>query len=827
MPIKSLETYLFERGLVGAYPIESLKNSTLGIDINHYVSRLLSYKKEQFLDAIGGFPTSLKMYLESDLKIFKEYKITPIFIFNGSMTYNQLESNGYFNASAAEASASSNLEISLGSGSPPGSSTPKTSKELLLAQRHRGWTQWSNLMTSNQSSYIDQPIQPQEPFRYNSVIELKRYQSDLINYFIDHDIVYQVAPYCSWIQLAYLYDNGYIDAIYGPTDCLLLKNIEKFILGMEFPNKDFRFIDKTKVLKDFQCTHEDFIDIAMAVGNDLQSSTLPPLQIYPNSKIFDIALEMFLSTGTNFYAYQLSNPIKEESDKYRQRYEKGVSSLKFMPVLKTNGKVELYTYDGDNSGTSSINDNDNNNNDNDSATNIKHKKDTVSTSPSSSSSSTHEIQSDIPNDVHDFIAQQLPSEYYFYRSLGLVTGKLFDAISTGIYPEEPPLDGGSSDSYRELLKLSVDMFKNKDINLLTQPINRYFQMKQIKQIKWFSPNYPTSLINRTSPSLFEKINRIIVKTQDKEKQFSIAELIKLLSESSDISADFVSEEVIFPNSVPMEKKLSTSFDLLSTSMLRVLTQLEFFDFNIPTKSLKPTKLGSVLLNLPKLSIDDKHYDSILLLLIFLKTKVMSLSEDVKPSVRSALSDVTLRTYPQESQYILLITRILTLFQINQRPTNYHGPIDKKTLIFREHLDFIRENMNEIYEATLISSLTANEFDRLSLDNFEWQSKVVRNMPFKLATPNTIMAMMWEFFLQKYLHNGNVKTDALALVATEFGTYKSVPNLNEQFEHSYEYLMQILKVLKELNAIGLFDRKDLKIVEEALEFCSNAIKEQEN
>lgn len=48
-------------------------------------------------------------------------------------------------------------------------------------------------------------------------------------------------------------------------------------------------------------------------------------------------------------------------------------------------------------------------------------------------SSTKEVRKprDIPNDVHDFIGQMLPHEYYFYRSIGLVTGKLFDAIVTG------------------------------------------------------------------------------------------------------------------------------------------------------------------------------------------------------------------------------------------------------------------------------------------------------------------------------------------------------------------------------------------------------------
>lgn len=813
MPIKSLELYLFERGLVGSYPIEALKNTTLGIDVSHYISRLLTSKKEQFLDAIGGFPTSLKMYLESDLKIFQEFNITPIFVFDGSLTQNQLQASGYFTASANETLASSSSSANpteLGSSTASsGNQTTKTNKEAILFQRHKAWTQWNNLMTSNQNSYIDQPTQPHEPFRYNATIDPKRYQSDLIAYFIEREITYQIAPFTSWSQLAYLLSNQYIDSIYGPTDCLLLNDIDKFILGMEFPNKDFRFIDKSRVLKELQCSHDEFIDISMTVGNELQPITLPPLQIYPHNKVFEIALEMVLSTGTSFYAYQLSSQVDEATASYIDYYQRGVSSLKYMPVIQDTGKVDLFIND--------IN-----------AINNNSRPASGSTSPekyenkSDGDEKKNAIKLPIPNDVHDFITQRLPNEYYFYKSLGLATGKLFDSITTGVYPEEAPLDGGSSDSYRELIVKSVNEFKNKELNLLTQPINRYFQMKQIKEVKWFSPDNKTTLLNRTTPSIFDKLNHLVVKTGDSERNFTISNFIKLITDSSDISKDFISVDVLFPNSVPAEKKLNTSFDLLSTGLLRALVQLEFFEYDFDKKLLKPTIWGSSFLKFNELEISAEFQEKILILLVFFKLDVLSLSDEIKPTVHSALSDHTLRSYPQESTYIVLLTRMLTLYQVEQKPTNYHGPIDKKTLIFREHLDFVRENMNDLFESIVVSSLTANEFNKLVFDNFEWQQKIVAYMPFKLSLPNTLMAMMWEFFLQKYLHNGNAKSDALTLVATEFSTYKSITKLDEQFDKSLEYLEQCYKLLQELAKSKLIKNNDATLFKESVEFAKSAI-----
>lgn len=85
-----------------------------------------------------------------------------------------------------------------------------------------------------------------------------------------------------------------------------------------------------------------------------------------------------------------------------------------------------------------------------------------------------------------------------------------------------------------------------------------------------------------------------------------------------------------------------------------------------------------------------------------------------------------------------------------------------------------------------------------------------------------MAMMWEFFLQKYLHNGNAKNDALSLVATEFNTYKSTPNLDEQFVESHRFLLEISKVMQELNAAKLIDENVFKLFTKAVEFTTTAL-----
>ena len=75
---------------------------------------------------------------------------------------------------------------------------------------------------------------------------------------MEFDIDYMISPYDASFQLSYLYQSGIIDIVYGSTDLLLTK-IDKFILGMEFQSKDFRFVNKNKVLKGLNLVNDNFL----------------------------------------------------------------------------------------------------------------------------------------------------------------------------------------------------------------------------------------------------------------------------------------------------------------------------------------------------------------------------------------------------------------------------------------------------------------------------------------------------------------------------------------------------------------------------------------
>lgn len=706
-----MEPYFFERGLASNFPIEILRNARLGIDVNHYLSRLITFKKEPYVDAIGGFPNSLKLYIGSDLQVFKEFNITPIFVFSGNDIVDQYEF--------------------------------KNSKEQspIEKQRNRAWNSYQNYVSQNQHSNL--PLAATETFReFSTPFPSDPITRDLIDYLVANDLEYIIAPYLSWVQLGYLHENDYIDAIYGPTETLLLPNVEKFILGMEFPGKEFRCVDKKKVLHDFGITQQQLLGIAVSVGCDLQPTTLPIYSRYQANQLFDIGLEI-VNSGGNIY----SSILSLNDDEITGKFQRGVLALQYLPVLKFNGRVELSHY-------------------NEAETEVN---------PDSLP----------PSDIHDIVGQRLPHEYYFYESIGLINPKVLESIVYGTYVEKPPLDGGAAAQYRKIVRLSVDAFKNKEINLLTQNMARYYQVKKIHYVKYFDSE-DIELENKVTPPIFETINNLVVRST--EKEFKLSTFLNSL-ENDDIFGKKI------PGVSEQADKLQTDFEIISTSLLRSLYLLEFFTFK--ESKIAPNSWTKALFKLKDL--DESFQEQLLLLLIFFKLNAFKLSEKFTPS--SVGGPKT--TDEEEISISLIISRLATFIKIDQKKQNYQGPISRSLLTFRSSIDLIKTNFRELLESVLVSSLANNEVAKLSKTNNDWRKLVVQ-IPYKEITPNTVLGIVFQTFLDVYFSSKNL-TQAKTSVFDYFGShYSSINNLGEDFIRGFTFIKEAFKLVQVLNDEKLID-----------------------
>ncbi|KAG2733145.1 hypothetical protein G9P44_004135 [Scheffersomyces stipitis] len=710
MPIKSLESYLFERKLANSSSIEILQNATIGIDVEHYLSRVYTFKKEQFLAGIGGVPSSLKDYIQSDLQVFQEFNIKPIFVISG--LHIQLQTADY-----------------------------KTN-ELSPQEQHLEAT-WTKIGSKQPYSFNNI-----ESFRlFTDPLLLRPIVNDLIKYFIEIGIDYMIAPYDASFQLSYLYQNQVIDSIYGSTDLLLTK-IDKFILGMEFQSKDFRFIDKHKVLSELNLTERQFLDLSLMVGCNIQPTTfsnfppLPkpnPVQPYPQLSYFKLGLDIIYqynsfnggnTSDLHGYIANLNDP------KLLDLYYKGHAAIRFLPILNKAGYVELYSVEmaklglEDNSEFVFSDDEE------------EELSDGVAAADKKEPSETHKTVK-VPTDIHEIVSQRLPPELYFYQSIGLLPIELLQSITKGQLDIRPSLESGLSDSYKKLITSS---FYNDNldhqINLITQLLARYYQVKKIRVKYWYKDEV-IELNNRITPPIFKRVDKLFIQNDSSTETFKFVDFFKKLSEKGE-------------GKYTTTKEVKTRDDIVSTVLLRTLYLFNIVDNN--TRDLNT--IGRILKKFVEQhgkNTSETDMQHLFLVVLLINSKTLNLREPNREFSNvpkffkdyNSKSGGNIELSSDEQKHITLISRIFSLHKLNVAPINYQGPISRNLLNFRSHIKFICNNLINTIECLLVDFIVHQENNNLKTNydaKNDWY-KLVDQLPFYKDVNNTLLGVVAEIYFE--------------------------------------------------------------------------------
>lgn len=692
MPINSLESFLFERKLVSVSPVEILQNSTLGIDVEHYLGRIYTYKKEQLLLGIGGVPVSLKAYIESDLAVFQEFNIRPLFVFPGILIHKHR--------------------------------SPSTN-ELTDAEKHREstWTRlhskWANL-SGTPSVHLNESFRPP-----NELISSHPMINDLIKYFIEYDIDFIVSPSDPSHQLSYLFHNEVIDCIYGSTD-LLLTQIDKFILGMEFLSKDFRFVDKKKVLNELNLSESQLLEISVIAGCSAQPVTFPTLPPMPKHNPasqfqqmthFKYVLDLMyqyksFQNEPNLYSYVAAF----NDDTLISLYCKGIAAIKYMPVINVDGEVKLYI------------------------TEMVKSHSTVSTfmndvkevNENEEESRKTPIELNIPTEIHNVLSQRLPSELYFYLSVGLMPPKVLEAIALNSLSVRPPLEGGLCEEYRALVTSTfTNNVLDAQFNLVTQLLARYYQVKRIPVDYWFTDDIH-NLNSRMSTSVSTRLNLWNLNTQ--ADSFSLGGFLK---QCPSLSKD--------PQVTEDPSRIS---DIISTSALRALVLLNSADPSHRLASFVVRVLNELLLEFP--DMDDHALEDIMITLILVKLRYFSFfSFDTKyqgvPNLFKIGNHASSQLNIEQRLLILIISRVFSIQKLTINPINYQGPISRSLLSFRSHHQFLRQLVGDSVRLSLVDMITRHKTLKLLFESRRQWYSIVDQLPFYEDSNNTLLGVVSEIY----------------------------------------------------------------------------------
>lgn len=610
----------------------------------------------------------------------------------------------------------------------------------------------------------------------------------IIKYFIEKQLDFIVAPYTSSAQLVYLQNEGFVDAVYGPIDVIMYPAVEKVIIHVDTKASLFTWIPKSQLLYDMGVSHEQFVEACILVGCQVNPKVFPLISQQlqaagaqaPPSAPIKISLSILLSSPSAYAAVASYVEPDQRGLSYLERFQKAYSAVQFQPVLKESGKVEPVT-----------------------------------------------TQEDTPSDIHEFIGQRLPDELYFYMYHGLVGTEHLNVLTSGLFVETAPLDGGASTQYRRFLQHLHTNIYPKSMSLLLQTLHRYYQHKPIKTVQWFDPNREISFSKVSQPIYYQvsawKVSEAVLASRI--KSFSLHDILtsfyvdnSLSSKEQEDINTFIASTVfkkpesatstgVTSNGAPVSPAttLTTRREIITNSILRAMHV-----FGIFTSDHQLTPWGKViaktLKTIPKSAAEDSYFAEALVLALLLIKEGFLNSTKLDPPSSGGPENGNIEV----QGHVLLLSRIATFFSLRHRPTGFAGPLSHTVLTFQCIVAKQIEASRALVESTLVSLLANGEADRLALDEDQWKL-IPADLPFT-HVPNAAAGVAMKLYLDKINSTptgpasspqGSTAAAAMTTAKAELGTmFKQAVDVAGDLSTAFALWNCVVVGVKDANAQGL-------------------------
>lgn len=628
MPGISLDHFTRERGSVTQ--LEALSGSVLGIEVDHYLRRLIPRSRSPLYTPWAGVSQVLYKSLSEDLSVLKRLDIEPFFVFTGLQIPQQVNAD-LDKRFSARTGALSNLE--------------KRRNEDSMAV-------FSGLA-------LPGDLAPA-----------------MMKYLRQQQIGFLVAPFFAGPQLTYMLNTAkHIDAVYAAPDSLVF-GIERLIIDITFAAGRFTFIDRSIVLAQLGngITDDQFLDAYLFSGNEF-INMVPILEQAPPAEYspFRIraAADVVKQNRSGFQALH-NNPILEKKPGYMRQWQKVRALFRHHPYLDRDGDLSLLKAD------------------------------------------------DSPNDLTEALGLRLPRELFYYLSRGLIEPEIVNAVSSFIWREYMPLDGGETREYKQLLD-SLYEIRVQCIDLLMggQILHNYYKTRQVVTKLYYEHNKDNSRnLPRNTPEIqhfhqpIEKLDEPLhnqlktwrlgpdfLQKYGRSKSRDVQSLLHILQDPIAVEASRTSGSTggggpTAPMGSEVELDINVTYRLLylrgyitkehelSHWGLALLKALE----RVPAELGTETLLAVELLKLRSIKFED-----------FSVVYPPGTPGDAK--------------LPPLDPQAKILPRIAAFVQLRQNDAPWQGPVDRNTLVAHSMADALRRTLAGLYDMIRLSLLLRAEAKR--------------------------------------------------------------------------------------------------------------------
>ncbi|KAI9820963.1 MAG: hypothetical protein M1832_003435 [Thelocarpon impressellum] len=477
----------------------------------------------------------------------------------------------------------------------------------------------------------------------------------------DRKIEFMVAPYNACGQLAYLERSPaqFIDAVVGSSE-LLLFDVDKVITRLDFEHSQFSWLSRrTCQIELGKISGDVFIDACMLSGTSFLP-TFPPLENPVLSrKPFTIrdTINMMLTVGPSVTAvcthYQDEAQVQQMD--YLDKYRRGRLAVKHHVVLTDDGKVEPLNVDL------------------------------------------------APSDIHEFIGQRLPEELYFYLSKGVVGPRVLNWLTSGELFENPPLDSGDSEEYHKLVRDQLAPLRMQALALLSQPISRFYQRKDVTARFWFDKDLSKVLSHK---DLVPSPRELVAPWNVKEGELA-GQRAKIIAPPGSLTfavESLVDQSFASRSVTPKDnsKPLVTKDEILSNTLWRFLQLRGYIDAK-HSLTLWGRSLQAALSALdPADHLEEPTFLAIELVRLNLVNANDTFSTYIGAPLRGSEND---------KKSCLLVSRVACLGKLRHKSIGFTGPLSRNLLAHHSFISALRNSLRDLVEIVLTNLLLNGDADR--------------------------------------------------------------------------------------------------------------------
>lgn len=459
----------------------------------------------------------------------------------------------------------------------------------------------------------------------------------------------QVAPYNAAAQIVSLLENEddktRVDGACGSAS-LLVFGADQVITQFDWEAKRVYWVQLDTCLEKLRLQPDQFNDLMLLSG----TSILPPIpEIDVDTPISKIVAARNLLSRANMSGYTACQ--QAHAEEYLLAYQKAIFAIKHAVSMDPKGTVQ--TKDAKN----------------------------------------------IPLDGHEFLGQKLPEEIYLYISRGLVGPQVLNGRTKSQILETSPLDGGSSQAYRDLVRQKLNPIRVQTLALLSQPLHRWYSRTDVTLTCWFdNEKKPLGVPDATNSEPSASADTWHVQEADivggEGDDFSTSPIqfaINMLSNETS------AKKTVTPKSGTTA--LKTKKEILSNTVWRFLHDRGYIN---PDHTLsawgKAVKAG---LDQARKSgyphegkLANEAEEAILMAFELLRLDALNAKQMFSSP---PYSGAPARGSDVDKANTLLISRIACLATLNHKSIGYTGPLSRHLLAYHQMAAAVRNSLRDLLE----------------------------------------------------------------------------------------------------------------------------------